>query len=146
MNPDAWWFVIKAKQVDNFSQGVSQAIRVGVRRQSTLASEEVVKRQAHSIKEFGGNVHVVELPVKGVQYFSPTVFEGKVTKADGMKGTVIRGSSFGYFFTSATGALVSVSMFTNSHTPVDYESWSPETEIFTGQERTLVEAIAASVK
>ncbi|KAF0179481.1 MAG: hypothetical protein FD161_1321 [Limisphaerales bacterium] len=146
MNPDAWWFVIKAKQVDNFSEGVRQAIQVSVRRQSTLPPEEVIKQRAHSIEELGGRVRVVESPVKGMQYFSPNGYEGKITKGDGMKGTVINGTGFGYFFISSTGALVNVAMYTTSHAPVNYADWRPETEIFPEQERKLVEAVAARVK
>jgi len=146
LNPKRWWFVITAKQVDNFSQGVRQAIAISVDTKSTLPPEELIKQLTHRIRGLGGRTRVVESPVKGLQYFSPTVFEGKPTKGDGMKGTVISGTGFGYFFISSTGALVSVAMYGTLHPPVSYEDWRPETEIFPEQERKLVEAIAASVK
>lgn len=142
INSQDWWFVISAHQVDNFSHGVSEAIDITCVAEDPKQVDSALKQTRQRINGAGGRTRVVDKPISGVKYFHPDGYVGRQSKTGDMHGTAIIGSSVGYVFSPREGVYVNVSLF-KGHERISYDNWNPEREIFSEEERKLLDRIAA---
>jgi hypothetical protein len=146
LNSDTLWFVIKAKQVDNFSEGVRKAISIRCVSLSAEAMDSATKRAVENIKSNGGRVYFQNKPTNSILYYNPNATIKPQGGTASISNSLVTGSSFGYTFKIKENSLVQVSFFNIDHTPIPYEKWNPESDVFSESERQLVEKIAISVQ
>jgi hypothetical protein len=146
MNSNTWWFVIKARQADNFGYGVEQAVQVHCNAESPLSIKGIETRTFVRIEHNGGRTKEVQTPVNGVLYYQPCSFERPAGLKLNMAESVIDSSSFGYILTVRETNYVQITFIKNGHTRTTYNNWKPETEIFSDKERALIEKIVQSVR
>jgi hypothetical protein len=145
-NLNLWSFVIKARQSDNFSYGVREAVEVHIISESALSIETAEAHIVKSIEANGGRISSTDNPIKSILYYAPDAIKKPSDNKSSLPDLLVSGSSFGYIFNVRGTNFVQISFFNIDHTSVPYQKWNPEREIFTDEERELIKKIVLSVK
>lgn len=74
MSSNAWWYVIKASQADNFGTGVREAVQISYFSKDSLLVQSSENRAVNLIEGDGGRISMVQTPRERHDILCPSWF------------------------------------------------------------------------